>query len=373
MRCGGLRAARVVGGRPLGGGLPPLQGASGVRRCPSPSCPSLGADSRDPLPVCPGHGWCGHGGPSTSPTACAFASRRCGLCGWREGVPGAGALRRCEGRLRSGARPSPASVLRAGCRGPLPTCCGRGCAGVGAQQCPFGLHALRGAACRGGGGRPSRGGWPSTVVRGVWCQALSLSRLPSLDAGGQDPLPVCPGHRWCWHEGPSTDPTACALASRRCALWGRREGVPGGVALRSCEGRLRSGARPPPAARPQNRLSGSATHLLWARVCGRGGPALSLWLACPAGGCVPRGGGRPAREGWPSTVLRGVWCQALPPPRPPVPWGGRPGFSIPCCPGAVGLGVGTQHRPHSVRSCEPSLRAVGMEGGRPRGRRPAPL
>ena len=31
---------------------------------------------------------------------------------------------------------------------------------------------------------------------------------------------------WAW--GPSTGPTACALASRRCALWGWREGVPGG-------------------------------------------------------------------------------------------------------------------------------------------------
>ena len=35
--------------------------------------------------------------------------------------------------------------------------------------------------------------------------------------------------------------------------------------------------------------------------------------------------------------------------------------------GAGGVGVGTQHRPHSVRSCEPALRAVGVAGGRPRG------
>ena len=49
-------------------------------------------------------------------------------------------------------------ALGAGSRGPSPTCCGRGCAGVGARYSPFGFHALRGAACRGGGGRPSRGG-----------------------------------------------------------------------------------------------------------------------------------------------------------------------------------------------------------------------
>ena len=172
-------------------------------------------------------------------------------------------------------------VLLAGCRGPLPTCCGRGCAGVGAQHCPFGLHALRGAACHGGGGRPSEGGWPSTVVRGIWCQALSVPRSP-VPWGGQPAFrgPVRASRaRLVWAWGRSTSPTACALASRRCALWGWREGVPGGGALRRCEGRLSSGPLPPPAARPLGGLSRSATLVLWAWVSGRGGPALSL-LAC---------------------------------------------------------------------------------------------
>ena len=48
--------------------------------------------------------------------------------------------------------------------------------------------------------------------------------------------------------------------------------------------------------------------------------------------------GRP-RGGWPATVVRGVWCQALSPPRPPFLWGGQPGFRDPCVPGAVGAGV----------------------------------
>ena len=39
----GPRAAGVAEGRPQGGGLPPLRGASGVRRCPSPCRPSSGA------------------------------------------------------------------------------------------------------------------------------------------------------------------------------------------------------------------------------------------------------------------------------------------------------------------------------------------
>ena len=87
----------------------------------------------------------------------------------------------------------------------------------------------------------------------------------------------------------------------------------------------------------------------------------------PCGSCVPRGlwGGCP-RGRWPATVVRGVWCQALSLPRPPVLWGGQPGFRDPCVPGAVGAGVGTQHRPHSVRPCGGALLAVGVAEGRPR-------
>ena len=77
-------------------------------------------------------------------------------------------------------------------------------------------------------------------------------------------------------------------------------------------------------------------------------------------------GGRP-RGGWPATVVRGVRCQALSLPRPPVLWSGQPGFCDPCVPGAVGGGVGTQHRPHGARPCGPALRAVGVAEGRSRG------
>ena len=167
--------------------------------------------------------------------------------------------------------------------------------------------------------------------------------------------------------GPSTGPTACALAGRCCSLWGWRRGVPGGGAFHCCEGRLRSGAPPPPTARPPGGLSGSATHVLWARVCGCGGPALFPWLARPVGAACRGGGGGPSPGGWPATVVRGVWCQALSLPRPPVLWGGQPRFRDPCVPGAVGAAVWTQHQPHSVRPCGPALLAVGVAGGRPRG------
>ena len=102
-------------------------------------------------------------------------------------------------------------------------------------------------------------------------------------------------------------------------------------------------------------------------MCGRGGPALSPWFAYPVGGLptTGMGGGHP-RRGWPSTVVGGVWCQALSLPQPPALWGGRPGFHGPCVPGAVDVGMGSQRQPQSVRPCEPSLSAVGVAEGRPR-------
>ena len=103
---------------------------------------------------------------------------------------------------------------------------------------------------------------------------------------------------------------------------------------------------------------------------GQSGPGSSLpGLACtPCGGGVPRGwwGAVPGR-GWPAIVVSGVWCQALSLPRPPVLWGGRPGYRDPCVPGAFCAGVGTQHRFHSGRPCGPALLAVRVAEGHPRG------
>ena len=82
---------------------------------------------------------------------------------------------------------------------------------------------------------------------------------------------------------------------------------------------------------------------------------------------MPRGWWGPSPGGWPATVVRGAWCQALSLPRPPVLWSGQLGFRGPCVPGAVGADVGTLHRPHSVRPCGPALLAVGVAERRPRG------
>ena len=246
-------------------------------------------------------------------------------------------------------------------------CCGRGCVGVGAQHCPLGLHALWGLRAAGVVGGHPRGGWPATVVRGVWCQALSLPRPPVLSSGQPGFRDPCvPGAVdagvGTQHRPHSVRPCGRALLAVELA-----EGRPRAGAFHHCEGRLRSGAVPPPTARPLGRLLGPPPT-----CCGRGCVGVGA-QHCPLGLHAPWGlraagvaGGRP-RGGWPATVVRGVWCQALSLPRLPVLWSGQPGFRDPCVPGAVGAGVGTQHRPHNVRSCRPALLAVGVAERRSRG------
>ena len=207
-------------------------------------------------------------------------------------VPGGGAS--CLGVERpwSGALPPPTACPLGGLPGPtnhwlwVRGGCGRG------DPSPAPQRALlrAGFARCGGGMRAPVGGAPPAWVWGIWCRALSHPRLPALWAGCRGPLPTgcgCGGVR-AW--GPVANPTARALSSWLCALWGRHEGARGGA---------------PPA---------------W--VWGVRGRALShprlptLWACC----------------------------------RGPLPTG---------CGCEGGAGVGTRHEPHSARSCELALRAVG--------------
>ena len=227
-RCGG-------GGRASPGGVPStvVRGAW----CQAPSLPgrsSSGACSQGSatrvsrvrsMRAC---------GPGTGPTACVLAGRRCSLWGRRKGVPG---------------------------------------------------------------------GVPSTVVRGAWCQALSLPRprSPSVACSQGSVIRVSRARsmRAC---GPSTGPTACALAGRRCPLWGWWNGVPGGGAFHRCEGRLVSGAVPSLAARPSERAArvprpASRARSMWAcgpstgpTACALAGRRCSPWgwrKGVPGGGCLP--------------------------------------------------------------------------------------
>ena len=434
-------ARRGGGGRASpGGAFHRCEGRLVSGAVPPPGRPSSGAGSQGSASrvssVRSVQAW----GPSTGLTACALVGRRCSLWEWQKGVPGGGAFHRCEGRPVSGAVP-PLAVrpLERAARVPRPVCpgcgrCGRGDSATAPQR------ARAGVARCGGGGRTSPGGAPSTIVRGVWCQALSLPR-PRVLCSGQPGFRV-PGVPGAVGAGVGTQHwshSACALAGRRCSPWGWRKGVPGGGAFHRCEGRPVSGAVPPPAARPLERAAGVPRPVRpGCGRCGRGGhrphnvrPCGPALLAVGVAEGRPRGGffpplrgapgvrrcpspGRPSsgagsqgsasrvsrvrsvlvwgsstgpaacalagqrcslrgwRKGVPgggvlSTVVRGAWCQALSLSWSPVLWSGQPGFRVPRVPGAVGAGVGTQHRPHSVRPCGPALLAVGVAEGRPRG------
>ena len=108
--------------------------------------------------------------------------------------------------------------------------------------------------------------------------------------------------------GPSTSPTACALAGRCCSLWGWRKGVPGGAAFHHCEGRLVSGAVPPLVARPLERAARVLRPVCpGCGRCGRGNAAPAPQRAPLRAGVARCGaGGTASPGGVPSTIVRGV-------------------------------------------------------------------
>ena len=364
-RCGG------GGWASPGGRFSALRGASGVRRCPSPGCPSSGAGSQGSATRVSRVRWMRACGPGTSPTACALAGRRCSLWGWRKGVPGGGAFHRCEGRLVSGAVPSPtarpleraARVLRPVCPG-----CGR-CGRVDPAAAPQRAPLRAGVARCGVGGRASPGGDVfHRCGRRPASGAVPPPAVRPLEQAVRVPRRVCPGCGRCGRGDPALAPQPAPLRAGVALLGGGGRASPGGVPSIIVRGAwcqalslpqppvLRSGQpgfRVPCVPGAVGAGVGTQHQPHGMRPCG---------LASLAVGVAE---GRP--RGVPSIVLRGAWCQALSLPWPPVLWSGQPGFRVPCVPGAVGAGVGTQHRSHSVRPCGPALLAVGVAEGRPRG------
>ena len=147
-------------------------------------------------------------------------------------------------------------------------------------------------------GRP-RGGLPSTVVRGVWCQALSLPRplvLRSVQPGSATRVSRARSMR-AVDPAPAPQRAPLRADAARCGGGGRAS--PGGGAFHRCEGRLVSGAVPPPAARPPERAARVPRPVCpGCGRCGRVDPAPApqrapLWAGvarCGAGGRASPGG-----------------------------------------------------------------------------------
>ena len=137
--------------------------------------------------------------------------------------------------------------------------------------------------------------------------------------------------RACGCGGPTLFPWPACPMGAACRGGGRGLSL-GGVACQRFEGRLVSGAVPPPAARPLRRAARVPRPLCpGCSGCGRGDPAPAPGHAPLRAGVARRGGGgRASPGGVPSAVVRGVWGQALPLPRLPALWAGRRGSQATC-------------------------------------------
>ena len=207
--------------------------------------------------------------------------------------------------------------------------CGRG----GPTLSPW-LACPVGAACCERGGGPSPGGVACHHFEGhLVSGAVPPPTARPLGRAAGVPRPMCPGCGWCGLGDPAPAPQRAPLRAGVARCGGEGRVSRWGGAFRRCEGRLRSGAPPLPTARPPGGPSGSATHVLWARVCRCGGPALSPWLACPVGAVCCGDGGGPS--------LGGVACHrcerrlvsgAVPPPTA-RPLGRAARVPRPVCPG----------------------------------------
>ena len=173
-------------------------------------------------------------GPVTNPTKRALASWLCALWGRQKGARGGRLLPGCGacGVRRS---PTPDHPSFGACgRGPLPTWYGCGRFGRGDPSPTPQCALLRAGFARCGGDTGVPRGAPPAWVRLVRGRALSHPRPPLLlgrAAGAHYPLAVGAGGVGV---GTRHQPTARALASWLCALWGPHEGARGGRLLPGC-------------------------------------------------------------------------------------------------------------------------------------------
>ena len=308
-------------------------------------------------------------GPVTNLTARALASWLCALWGRHEGARGGRLLPGC-GASGVGRSPIPDhSSFRACGRGPLPTGCGCGGCGRG-DPSPTPQRVLASWHCAlWGRHEGARGG---RVLRG--CGASGVERSPTPDHSsfrtcGRGPLPIPCGCGGCGLGDPSPTPQR-ALLGAGFARCGGGTRAPGGGASCLGVGRPGSGALPSPITRPFGRAAGAHYPL----AVGAGGAGVLTrhrpHSAFSRAGIARCGGGmRVPGGGAPCVGVGGPGSNALPPPTT-RPFGRAAGAHYPFPVAAGAAGLGTRHQPHSARSWELALRAVGAARGRPGG---APL
>ena len=152
-------------------------------------------------------------------------------------------------------------------------------------------------------------------------------------------------------------------SARSCELALRIVGAAGGGAPCLHVGRPGLDALPAPTASPCGVRPGPATHWLWVWRVRAWGPVTNLTARALASSLCSLWGrheGARRRRLLPACGAPGVERS----PTPDLPSFGRAiGARYPLAVGAGGVGLGTRHEPHSVRSYELALRAVGAARG----------
>ena len=247
----------------------------------------------------------------------------------------------------------PLAVGAGGCGGGDPSpALPRALLGAGFARCGGSMRVPGGGASCRGVGRPGSGTLPPPTARPLGgLPGPTTHRLGVRGVAGV-------GTRYQPHSARS-----CELALRAV---GAAQGRPGGGASCLGVGHPGSSALPSPTAGPLGGLPGPTTHWLWVpggeAVGTRHQPhsARSFELALRAVGAAP---GRPGGGASCLGVGR-PGSGALPPPTA-RPVGGLPGPTTHWLWVRGSAGLGTRHQPHSARSFELALRAVGAAGGRP--------
>ena len=357
-----LRAVGAARGRPGEGASCLGVGRPGSGALPPPTARPLGG-----LPWPTTHWLWVRGGAGVGTRHQPHSARPCVLWGRHDGARGGHLLPGCgvSGVGRSSTPDCPPSGRAAGAHYPLAVGaggCGRG------DPSPTPQRALLQAGfARCGGGTRAHGG-------GASCLGLGRPVSGALPPPTARPLGGLPGPttHWLWVQGVRewgavTKPTARAFASWLCALWGRHEGARGGRLLPGC-GASGVGRSPNLDCPPSGPAAGAHYPLaVGTGGCGRGDPSPNPRRALLRAGFARCGGGMRVPGG--DTCCLGVGrpgLGALPPPTA-RPLGGLPGPTTHWLWVGEGAGVGTRHQPHSARSFELALRAMGAARGRPGG------
>ena len=112
---------------------------------------------------------------------------------------------------------------------------------------------------------------------------------------------------------------------------GVAEGRPRGRAFYRCEGRLWSGAPFPELPAHWAGCWGPPPNMLWARLCGCGGPTMSPWPGCPMGATCRGGAGEPSPGGVARHRCEGRLVSGAVPPPAARPLGRAAGVPRPVC------------------------------------------